>query len=799
MRFTRLILAALVACGTAAHGAAKDYPVTPVPFTRVHVTGGFWQQKMTVAVDNLVPYNLRKCEETGRISNFAVKGGLEQGRHQGAGFNDSDLAKILEGAAYCLAAKPDPKLEKYTDEIIRKIISGQESDGYLYTEIARGDLASRWIGLGGSHEMYCAGHMMEAAVAYYQATGKRALLDAMTKNADLICKSFNEQGIQQPDGHEEVELALVKLYRATGNENYLRQAKFFTDQRGRKDRKNARGEASGLYGTYGQDHIPVIEQDKAVGHAVRGAYLYCAMADIAAIDGDPKYKQAVDKIWENVVGKQMYVTGTIGSSWALGEAFGGDYDLPNLTGYCETCGSIADALWNYRMFLLHGDGKYMDVFERCVYNGFLSGMGLDGKSYYYTNPLGSIRGNERAPWFDCACCPSNDSRFLPGMPGFAYAVKGASVYVNLFMTSNASVKTPAGTVGVKQETDYPWDGKVKITISPAKSARFALRVRIPGWAQDRPVPSTLYTYADKSTQPITLKLNGKPITIKQDSGYAVLDRKWKKGDVVELGLPMPVRKLVADPACKWDGGKVVLERGPIVYCVEGIDVPNKRVFSLMVPDSAEFKSEFKKDLLGGVVVLSGKVQEAFRKADLKSIETKDEEITAIPMYAYANRGRYPVAIWLGRDESGAQPVPYPTIANQAKVAASQGRGYTWSLCDQLAPNGFGLDAMPSLTWWPRSGALEWVQYDFSKPEMVSKAKVYWFDDRPLGGVRVPESWRVLYNDGDVWRPVANHDPYSLDLDKLIEVNFDPVTTSAIRFEVQSIKTHSSGVYEMTVE
>ncbi len=686
MKATRIFaIAILTLCAGAGYGAAKDYTFKPVPVTSVHINGGFWQQKMEIAVNNTVPHNLQKCEETGRISNFAIAGGLEKGQHQGAGFNDSDLAKILEGAAYALAIKRDPKLEKYTDEIIAKIVSAQEPDGYLFTIAKRGVLADRWVGLGGSHEMYSMGHMMEASVAYFQVTGKRSLLDAMCKNADLLCKTFNEEGIQQPDGHEEVELALVRLYRATGNEKYLNQAKFFIDQRGRKGRKNANG-SSDLYGTYAQDHKPVIDQDQAVGHAVRGAYLYCGMADVAAITGDKKYTKAIDKIWENVVGRQMYVNGSIGSSWGLGEAFGGDYDLPNLTGYSETCGAIANAMWNYRMFLLHGDGKYMDVFERAALNGFMSGMSLDGKNYYYTNPLGSMRGNVRAPWYDCACCPSNAARFLPGMPGYAYAVSGSSVYVNLFMSSESSIKTSAGVVDIKQETNYPWDGAVNMTINPSKPGKFALRVRIPGWAQNRPVPSTLYTYEDKSTEPISLKINGKPVSVTPESNYAVLDRAWKKGDKVELSLPMPVRKVIANPVCKWDAGRVVLERGPLVYCVEGVDVPTKRVFSLMVSDEAQLKPEFNKDLFGGVTVLKGMVQEAFRGADQKSIEKKDIQITAIPCYTYANRERTPMIIWLARDETAVQPVPAPTIANQATITASQGRGQLSSFCDQIIPN-----------------------------------------------------------------------------------------------------------------
>ncbi|MCX6344997.1 MAG: glycoside hydrolase family 127 protein [Armatimonadetes bacterium] len=796
---TKVLLATLIFVLCAIDGicAGRGIVFQSLMMNNVHVNGGFWRQRLDVATGSTLPYCLAKCEETGRIRNFSIAAGLEKGEHSGAVFDDSDVARVIEGVACSLAVKPDKGLETNADEIIKKIVAAQESDGYLYTYGKRGALENRWVGLDWGHELFNMGHMMEAAISYYQVTGKRVLLDAMIKSADLICKTFNETGLQQPDGHEEIEIALVRLYRVTGDAKYLNQAKFFTDCRGRKNRKSARGVAS-LYGAYAQDHIPVVEQDKAVGHAVRAAYLYCAMADIAANTGDKAYEKAVDKIWDNVVGKQMYISGGIGSSWGLGEAFGGDYDLPNLTAYCETCGSIANAMWNYRMFLLHGDGKYMDVFERATLNASLSGVSLDGKSFFYANPPGSMRGSTRSGWNNVACCVTNVCRFLPSIPSYAYAIDSSSIYVNLFMASDASLKIGPEPIGIKQETDYPWDGTVNMTVTPEKTTKFALRVRIPGWAQNRPVPSDLYKYMDSSKEPVSLKVNGQPIPISIENNYAVIDRSWQKGDKVELVLPMPVRKVIADPLCKWDAGRVAIERGPLVYCVEGVDIPNKGVFSLVVPDDASLKPEYKKDLLGGVVVLRGKALEAFRAADGNSIEQKDQEITLIPSYAYSNRRKSPMAIWLARNKAAAQPIPTPSIANKAKITSSRGRGSVGSLCDQIIPNGMGLDATPSLTWWPRNGALEWVMYEFAKEETISKAKVYWFDDRP-GGVRIPESWRILYKDGNDWKPVVNQQPYAVDLDKMIEVNFDQVKSSAIKFEIQSIKTHSSGAYELTVE
>ena len=587
----------------------RDYPVQPVPFTSVHVADAFWSPRIETNRKVTVWYDFRKCEETGRIDNFVKAAGLMPGSFHGIPFDDSDVYKVIEGAAYCLAVQPDPKLEKYLDDLIGKIAAAQEPDGYLYTarRITPADKMpamsgkARWSHLASSHELYNAGHLYEAAVAHGQATGKRTLLNVALKNADLLCNTFGPDKLREVPGHEEVEIGLVKLYRATGQEKYLQLARFFVAQRG-----NAQGHK--LRGANQQDHLPVVQQDEAVGHAVRAGYFYSGVADVAALTGETAYVQAIDRIWENVVSKKLYLTGGIGARHA-GEAFGDNYELPNASAYNETCAAIANALWNYRMFLLHGDAKYLDVFERVIYNGFLSGVSLGGDRFFYPNPLqwdGKAKFNMgaagRQAWFGCSCCPVNVVRFIPSIPGCVYATRGRSIYVNLYVGGTAQVKLADQTVQLTQETRYPWDGKIRLTVNPQAPSRFDLRLRIPGWAQGRPVPSDLYRYADAAVEPWRVTVNGQAAAAPLEQGFAVLSQDWKKGDVVELDLPMPVRRVLAHPSVKDDANRVAVERGPIVFFAEGID-NGGHALDLVLPDDAKLEASFQPDLLGGVVVV----------------------------------------------------------------------------------------------------------------------------------------------------------------------------------------------------
>lgn len=634
--------------------AGNDYPVSPVAFTAVKLQDNFWSPRMEINRKTTLKTDFKKCEETGRIDNFAKAGGLMKGEFEGIPYNDSDVYKVIEGACYTLARHPDPELEQYLDGVIAKIAAAQKPDGYLYTarelvspeKLPAMSGKERWSNVKNSHELYNVGHLYEAAVAHYQATGKKTLLDVATKNADLICSEFTTGKHQNPPGHEEIEIGLCKLYRATGKTKYLNLAKFLLDLRGHP-------ETHQLYGDHYQDHKPVVEQDEAVGHAVRAGYLYSGMADVAALTGDKSYLKAIDKIWGNVVDKRLYLTGGIGARHS-GEAFGEDYELPNETAYNETCAAVANALWNYRMFLLHGDAKYLDVLERVIYNGFLSGVSLTGDTFFYPNPLASHKGYERSPWFDCACCPVNVVRFMPSIAGYVYAVRDADVYVNLYIGGTGEIKLDKQVVNITQQTNYPWDGRIKLTIDPATSAEFALNLRIPGWAQGRPVPGKLYEYLDHAVDPVTLKVNGEDVALNLNKGFTSIKRVWHKGDIVELTLPMAIRRVVADEAVKDDAGRVALERGPIVYCIEGTD--NEHVFSMVLDDKASLVAEKQDKLLGGVTVIKGGVQMAVEDGHGKTI-TKPATMLAIPYYAWCNRGSTEMNVWFARTADKAQPVP----------------------------------------------------------------------------------------------------------------------------------------------
>jgi len=617
-----------------------------VAFSDVVIADEFWAPRIETNRKVTVPYDFKKCEETGRIDNFAKAGGLMEGDFEGIYFNDSDLYKVIEGAAYSLRSHPDAELEKYVDGVIDKIAAAQWEDGYLYTfySLPRRQPEKRWTDIRNKHELYCAGHFFEGAVAYYQATGKRKILDVAIRLADYIDSVFGPDKRHEVPGHEEIEIGLVKLYRVTGEEKYLKLAKFFIDERGQSGRHE-------IYGEYYQDHKPVVEQDSAVGHAVRAGYLYCGMADVAALTVEAGYVEALGRIWQDVVSKKLYITGGVGARGG-GESFGEDYELPNKTAYCETCAAIANAMWNHRMFLLHGDAKYIDVLERVLYNGFLSGISLSGDRFFYPNPLASDGNYERSPWFDCACCPVNIVRFVPLLPGYAYAQRGDVLYVNLFIGGSATIKMADNIVGLEQQTRYPWAGDVKITVEPKRSEKFTICVRIPGWAQNQPVPSDLYRFLDKNFSEANLKVNGESVDLNINKGFVSINRRWKRGDCIELNLPMPIRRAVSHENVKDNAGRTAVQRGPVVYCFEGVDNP-KGVAKLILPANAELKAEYYGDLLGGIVTIKGqgKIQQpqAEGQTRLESIE-----VVAIPYYAWAHRGKSEMAVWLPESAEGGK-------------------------------------------------------------------------------------------------------------------------------------------------
>jgi uncharacterized protein len=783
----------------------RAYPVNPVPFTAVHFNDSFWLPRIEINRTVTIPFAFQKCEETKRMYHFeraaaALKGEeLKDKTPPGYPFDDTDPYKVLEGACYTLSVHPDPKLEAYIDKLIEKIGAAQEQDGYLYTTRTISPASPhRWAGTKrwelekvDSHELYNLGHLYEAAVAHYQATGKRTLLDIALKTADLLDQTFGPGKQAIWPGHQITEMGLAKLYSVTGNERYLNLAKFMLDMRGPDgDRGSGR--------TYNQSHKKVVEQTEAVGHAVRATYMYSGMADVAALTGDTSYINAIDTIWGNVVSKKLYITGGIGATGS-GEAFGNNYELPNMSAYNETCAAIGNDYWNYRLFLLHGDAKHIDVMERTLYNGLISGVSLDGKSFFYPNPLESNGQHQRSPWFGVACCPGNITRFIASVPGYVYARKGDTLYVNLFVGSTADIKMDNGrTVKLTQETRYPWDGAVKMTVNPDRSSKFTMNVRVPGWARQEAVPSDLYSFLDKVGEPVTLKVNGKPVALQINKGYVSLTRAWKKGDVIELGLPMPVRRVIANEQVEADRGRVALQRGPLVYCAEWPDNPNGQVRNLLLPDTAKLTAEFKPELLNGVMVIKSKAFGLSLDAQGKVIKN-EQDFLAIPYYSWANRGRGQMMVWLPNVEAKAKPRPYPTLATTSKVSlARRTRLNPAAINDGEEPRSSN-DATAYFDWWPAKGATEWVEYAFEKTSTVSHTEVYWFDDTGRGEVRVPASWRLLYKVGDEWKPVEITEAYGVEKDKYNRVTFKPVTTTGLRLEVTMQQNWSAGIQEWKVK
>ncbi len=809
---TMLILAALATAASAQTTAKRDYPVKPVPFTAVHVNDAFWAPRIEINRKVTIPFAFEKDVETGRFDNFEraakqLRGEpFENRKAPGYPFDDTDVYKVLEGAAYTLSVHPDKELESQLDKYVAIIAAAQEPDGYLYTaRTMKPNPPHRWIQperwsteTVNSHELYNLGHLYEAAVAHYQATGKRSLLDVAIKTADLLDKTFGPGKATIWPGHQITEMGLAKLYRTTGDERYLNLAKFLLDSRG-KQPTFPPPSAQRLESAYNQSMKPVTEQTEAVGHAVRATYMYSGMADVAALTGDTGYVTAIKNIWDNVANSKLYVTGGIGARGS-GEAFGANYELPNMSAYNETCAAVGNDYWNHRLFLLDPDAKYIDVFERTLYNGLISGVSLDGKTFFYPNPLESNGQHARSPWFGVACCPGNITRFMASVPGYAYAERGDAIWVNLYMGSTAEVKLDNGRVfGIAQQTKYPWDGAVKMTVTPdVASAAATIHVRIPGWAHNEAMSTDLYKFTDVSTAAATVKVNGAVAPMKLDRGYVTITRTWKKGDTIDLNLPMPVRRVVANDQVAADKGRVALQRGPIVYAAEWADNPGGKVRNLVLPESSKLTAEFRPDLLNGVEVVKSRAIAYTTNAD-GSIQKAEQDFTAIPYYAWANRGRGQMTVWLPTGEANVTPTPYPTIAMGAKVTGSNASKWLGAINDDVEPRS-SIAGGSSFDWWPRFGTSEWIEYAFSKPTTVQESDLYWFDDTSRnGGVRVPASWKLFYKDGDAWKPVETTDSYGVEKDKWNKVTFKPVTTLGLRLECTAHEKISMDLQEWRVK
>ncbi len=772
-------------------------PLEPVPFTNVHLNDDFWAPKIEVNRTVSILSAFKKSEETGRMDNFALAGGLIQGEHQGDyPFDDTDVYKILEGASYTLAVKYDPKLDHYLDSLIYLISIAQEKDGYLYTCLTNQcDRLSRWYGDGrwdrlNSHELYNSGHLYEAAVAHYQATGKRSLLDIALKNADLVNKDFGpgENQKKVPSGHPIIEMALVKLYHVTGDEKYLKLARFFIDETGK-------GTDGHQLNEYSQDHKPIVDQNEALGHAVRFGYLYSGVTDVASLMHDKPLMDASKRVWENVISKKLYITGGIGSR-GQGEGFGPNYDLPNMTNYCETCASISNVYWNHRLFLNEKDAKYYDVLERVLYNGVISGVSLSGDRFFYDNPLESVHNHDRAEWFGCACCPGNITRFMASIPGYVYAKGDQSIYVNLYAAGEASIPMGSDTIKISQETSYPWEGKVVLTINEDSKNRVGLKLRIPGWAQNEVITSDLYQFVDEIKERFTIQINGKTVTPEVIKGYLELNHNWKKGDTIEINFPMPVRKITTNEKVINNQNKIAYQRGPVVYCFEDKDNQDEWLFNQFVNENTVIKTQFEPDLLGGIVTLemSGNKVTTAKNSTIESTKLK-----AIPYYTWNNRGTANMLVWMPKNKEVITLKPEPSVTDSAVSTSSS--GWTMGLNDGFNPKNSGDTDKSYFYWWLKKGTEEWVQYDFEEAVSIDESSVYWLNmDHYDGNFRVPESWGLTYLDQHgKWQKVITKNHYGINLDQYNTVQFNKVKTKALRLNAKLQEDISGGILEWKVK
>jgi len=678
-----MIAAFLLIAGFSTGFAQSGYPYTQVPFTSVKITPNtFWGDRIQAAREVTIPLAFSKCESEHRYKNFEMAAyTLQHPGHEGLNtkewdvskfmgfsFDDTDVYKTIEGASYVLQTYPDEKLKAYIDSVLDVVGAAQEPDGYLYTARTinpqhphQWSGAKRWVTEDFlSHELYNLGHMVDAACAHYQATGSTKFLNIAKRYADCVVKEVGSKEGQAciVPGHQIAEMALARLYVITGEKKYLDEAKFLLDFRGKTGRRDL----------YSQSDKPVVEQKEAWGHAVRAGYMYAGMADVAALLGDSSYIKAIDTIYENIVGRKYYLTGGVGARHQ-GEAFGADYELPNLTAYNETCAAISMVYLFERMFLLHGNAKFIDCLERTLYNGVISGMSVDGGKFFYPNPLssdGHYRFNAdntmtRQPWFGCACCPSNLCRFIPSMPGYVYGVRDNNLYVNLFAANTATIQVNGKDVTLEETTNYPWDGDISIKVLKNKAKAFNMLIRIPGWVLNQVVPSDLYSFSDDIFSTYEVSVNGQRVDGALENGYLVINRNWKKGDLVSIHFDMPVRTVVANPRVADDRGRIAVERGPLVYCAEWADNEGVNPHHLLLPRQPKFEVMPAYSILNtegnnkyfDVTAIAAQAQDVHVDRDGR-IAAKDVSVKLIPYYAWNHRGAGKMDVWLARSLSGLE-------------------------------------------------------------------------------------------------------------------------------------------------
>ncbi len=770
---------------TVAATLSSPLKLQAVPFNQVEIQDRFWSPKQETNRVASIAVNLEMLEKAGNIKNFELAAARKRDGYSGPVFMDSDLYKGLEAAAYSLTTHPDPVLEQKLDEIIAKIAAAQEPDGYLNTHFQVVAPDKKWTNLRDWHELYCAGHLFEGAVAHFQATGKRNFLEVAVKLANKIDAVFGEgpgKRMGYP-GHPETELALVKLWRVTGEARYFNLARFFVENRGRRFFAEEHNTPLDRYdGSYWQDDVPIYDHKNIKGHAVRAAYLLSGSVDVAAETDDARLLQMVDRVWRNTALKNVYITGGIGPS-SHNEGFTVDYDLPNATAYQETCASVAMALWNHRLALLYGDSKYADLMERALYNGVLAGVSRDGRRFFYVNPLASEGNHHRSEWFGCACCPPNVARTLASIGGYAYAASADALWVNLYVQGSVQAQVGGGDVKLRVATDYPWDGRVELRPDVERPTRFALRLRIPGWCASA-----------------TVEVNGRKVTPARERGYLVIDREWRRRDRVALGLAMPVERVVAHPKVKENTGLVALQRGPLVYCLEAVDHAEP-IESLALPPGAALTAA-KVDLLGGLTVIQGTADatptvEWKNRLYQSAPALRKVALTAIPYYAWDNRQAGPMRVWLPQ-VTAPPPAGGPEIEARLSLSFKSGNAQPQGIHDGIEPKSSGEQPAALCHWWPHKGTEEWVQYTWSKPLSVRGVEAYWFDDTGRGECRLPQSWRLDFLDGAEWKAVRSHTDAPVELDRWCRIEFEPVTTTALRLTVKLKEGWAAGIHEWRV-
>lgn len=756
-----------------AHAAAPLVKLEPVPFTQVQIEDAFWAPRRETNRLVSIPVNFDNLEKAGNIRNFELAAARSREGFSGPVFMDSDLHKAIEAAACSLATHPDPALDARLDRIIEVMGRAQLPDGYLNTHFIVKEPDQRWKNLRDWHELYCAGHLFEAAVAHFQATGKRNLLQIATKVADNIDSVFGSapgKRLGYP-GHPEIELALIKLWRVTGETRYFELARFFIENRGRRFFATEHQTPAAEYdGSYWQDDVPIFEHTNIKGHAVRAGYLLSGATDVARETGDVRLLRMIQRVWRNTAERNLYLTGGIGPS-AHNEGFTEDYDLPNLTAYQETCATIALAQWNHRLALLYGDARYADIVERALYNGVLSGVSQDGTRFFYVNPLESRGNHHRSPWFGCACCPPNVARTLASLGGYAYAASPDALVVNLYIQGAARADVAGGPVAFRVTTDYPWDGAISLALDLDRPRPFDVCLRIPAWARSWKVDAPGKNVSGPAHGP----------------GYVVVRGEWRAGDGIKLDLPMPVERITAHPNVRADRGHVALQRGPLVYCLEEID-QGTPLASLYLPAHAVFTAQKQAALLGGVVVLQGKAAanpdaDWARRLYQPAPAPRDVSIRAIPYYAWDNRQPGPMRVW----HPLSPPAPrFGGLEAQAKVDVSfaNSNAQPSGINDGVEPANSGEQPAALCHWWPHKGTEEWVQYSWPQPVGVAGARVYWFDDTGRGACRLPASWRIEYRDGETWKRVAAQAETTVAKDRWCEIRFAPVSTTALRLVVK---------------